>query len=705
MQSQYDTFMKLPLACGIVILCLVSCPVSGAALSGTGELVYIYGGSALADFMDGLPGNGTEEEPYRLSNLRIEVERGDYGIWIENTQAYLVIEECEISMVCAPTSIGAIVLRNCRNVTVRHCYFHDNRTALRIERCQGVTIAENDIEGNHYGLVFDRFSEGNLVTRNRFDNYTNAVAHSSNSWSTSTDGNCWSDLSGSEAEYRVAAHNVDWHPSPIASCSTPADTVPPRFPPETLQTLLIEAGCALSDIRDSALAIDDRDGTVTWTSDLETIDRCQIGDQTVTYRACDSAGNCAETTRTVRVVDTVRPTISLEGPAILVAEAGSDIVALDPLGAVSDSCDREVDLVADYSAVQICRPGEYTVTYIACDRAGNCGEALRVVEIVDTTPPKIELVGPNPLLVERNAQISAIDPGVRVSESCGAGHSGEITIDYSGVDTAPPGTNNKITYRVCDRVGNCAEIERVVVVGLGTPPVPDVQFPLTFSIETWRITNEEILGVVSVHGGETLEPYLEELCVAESLLGLIRGIPSGIVVPLRFTFEMNSRYSIEGQLSADAWRALSGKEDVTALDVVLASEPLEDVEALPFGFLGLSSDLADARARTDALVRYYVDGVRAVMVKAYAESSEGRVRFLIDVLYYRPTILWPSLLVSVQSEARMIAMEIRKAVHGYADVAVSILVEDHGLLYRGATTPASTTGWHDLFVHPVLLKK
>lgn len=229
---------------GLATLALI---VLGSLLACAVEPIFIYGDDDFVLSYPWIPGSGTEDDPYLVGNLSIEVTRGgygtrsDYGIWIENTTVWVVIEDCVISYVASASSMGGIVLRNCRNVAVRRCDLHDNRIALRIERSTGILVEENKLLGNGYGVLLDHFSEDNVFTGNRFDNAINATVHRPNRWHLGSKGNCWSDLDLTDVAYVISRGNEDPYPLSLDRCEYPPDTSPPRFPEKAMTPLVLEA--------------------------------------------------------------------------------------------------------------------------------------------------------------------------------------------------------------------------------------------------------------------------------------------------------------------------------------------------------------------------------------------------------------------------------------------------------------------------------
>ncbi len=129
--------------------------------------------------------------------------------------------------------------------------------------------------------------------------------------------------------------------------------------------------------------------TVTGSVDVNT-----PGTYTLTYNVSDWAGNAAPpVTRTVTVVDTIKPVITLNGSSTMTVECHTSFS--DPGATASDSCDSSVPVVATGS-VDVETPGTYTLTYNATDDSGNQAVTVtRTVTVVDTIAPTITLKNVN----------------------------------------------------------------------------------------------------------------------------------------------------------------------------------------------------------------------------------------------------------------------------------------------------------------------
>ena len=160
------------------------------------------------------------------------------------------------------------------------------------------------------------------------------------------------------------------------------DNVPPVITVSGSNPATVELGDAYSDA--GATAFDEYHGSTPVTSSSN-VDTSTVGSYTVTYTATDLDGNTATASRTVNVVDTTAPVVTVTGsnpkteglaPGETYTDAGA--TATDASGAVE---------VVTTGTVDTDTVGEYTLTYTATDASGNEGTATRVVNVTDTTDP------------------------------------------------------------------------------------------------------------------------------------------------------------------------------------------------------------------------------------------------------------------------------------------------------------------------------
>ena len=108
--------------------------------------------------------------------------------------------------------------------------------------------------------------------------------------------------------------------------------------------------------------------------------------------------------------------------------------------------------------------GPHTITLTVTDTGGGSDSDDVVINIVDTTPPVINITGANPMTVE--CHTSFVDPGATATDSC----AGSLPVSPSGtVDVDTPGTYS-IIYSATDGFNPVTATRTVNIVDT-TPPV------------------------------------------------------------------------------------------------------------------------------------------------------------------------------------------------------------------------------------------
>ena len=147
----------------------------------------------------------------------------------------------------------------------------------------------------------------------------------------------------------------------------------------------VEAGSSYSDA--GATATDSYDGDLT--SSIATnnnVDSNTVGSYTVTYTVTDSSGNTATASRTVNVVDTTAPVITISGANPVDVDLGTTYN--DAGASATDANDGDLtSSITVSSNVDTNTVGTYTVTYTVSDAAGNQATETRTVNVVDNNNP------------------------------------------------------------------------------------------------------------------------------------------------------------------------------------------------------------------------------------------------------------------------------------------------------------------------------
>jgi hypothetical protein len=160
------------------------------------------------------------------------------------------------------------------------------------------------------------------------------------------------------------------------------------------------------------------------------VDGNTLGAYTITYSVTDASGNSASKTRTVNVVDTTPPVITLNGSNPMTLECPGTYT--EPGAVVTDACDPAPSLTIGGS-VDGHTPGTYTVTYTASDLSGNVATAMRTVNLVDTKAPLLISFVNDHLLWPADHKLVNVGLHVKVKDACDSNPALTVTV-YSDED-------------------------------------------------------------------------------------------------------------------------------------------------------------------------------------------------------------------------------------------------------------------------------
>jgi hypothetical protein len=244
-----------------------------------------------------------------------------------------------------------------------------------------------------------------------------------------------------------------------------------------------------------------------------------VGVYTVTYNVVDTVGNVAtQVTRTVNVVDTTIPVISLVGSPTVSVNFGATYT--DSGATASDNYDGNITAsIVTVNPVNTGILGNQIVTYNVTDAHGNAAvQVTRTVTVVDVTAPVITITGANPMTIEVGGTYTElgavadddVDPDFAATPSGSVNTSvlGTYTITYNATDSS---TNAAVAVT---RTVNVVDTTIPVLTLLGITPTDaewtqvytdagatasdNLDGDITASIITVNPVNTLIIGIYTV---------------------------------------------------------------------------------------------------------------------------------------------------------------------------------------------------------------
>lgn len=196
-----------------------------------------------------------------------------------------------------------------------------------------------------------------------------------------------------------------------------------------------------------------------------------LGTYVISYEYTDGAGNVGTgVTRTVNVVDTTRPVVTVSGEAVVSGEYGIGFV--DDGATWTDLYDGSGSISAyNTGSVDIFTLGSYPIGYIYIDTSGNSGLIWgRTVNIIDTTAPVVTVSG------EVNIFLTLGDNYVESGATWTDAHDGSgvlINASSGSVNTGALGIYT-LEYMYADISGNTGSAIRTINIA----PPPDTEAPV-----------------------------------------------------------------------------------------------------------------------------------------------------------------------------------------------------------------------------------
>jgi uncharacterized repeat protein (TIGR01451 family) len=243
---------------------------------------------------------------------------------------------------------------------------------------------------------------------------------------------------------------------------TVIDDTPPTIALNGADPLTVECHTSFTDpgatVTD-ACPLASSEATATGSVDVNT-----PGTYTIIYTASDAAGNDATpVTRTVNVVDTTPPVITLSGDNPMTVECHTGFT--DPGATASDGCTGNLtSAIVVTGSVNPDVVGSYTLTYTVSD-GPNTTTVNRVVNVVDTTAPVIACPANIVVYLPLNttAVSMPVNYAVTATDSCASASNVNVVSTPASGSVFPVGTTT-VNSTATDPSGNSSSCSFTVTV-------------------------------------------------------------------------------------------------------------------------------------------------------------------------------------------------------------------------------------------------
>ena len=228
-----------------------------------------------------------------------------------------------------------------------------------------------------------------------------------------------------------------------------------------------------------------------------------VGNQTMYYVAKDLSGNLGFVQRTITVIDTTPPIITIFGPSVVYQEAATLYIdqGAQSIDIVDGNMTSTMVNIIPVNVLPPSTPANFTVKYTGADKSHNWAiPQYRTVIVRDTTKPTMTLLGSFNMSVEGGTFF--IDPFVTAFDTNDGDITDQVSVtitrlsnrncnatrgcsgDNSVMDShAPSSTTFLFTYSVSDKAFNTMSITRNVKIIDTTPPQLILIGPAVYSQE------------------------------------------------------------------------------------------------------------------------------------------------------------------------------------------------------------------------------
>lgn len=183
------------------------------------------------------------------------------------------------------------------------------------------------------------------------------------------------------------------------------------------------------------------------------------GSHNITLTVTSSGGGSDDDDVVINIVDTMAPTITLNGSNPMTVECHTSFS--DPGATASDGCAGSV-AVTPAGVVDVNTPGTYIITYSATDGT-NSAMATRTVNVVDTTGPVISCPANITVTLPPNSMATSATVSFTVTATDSCSSNVTVTTDHASGSSFPVGTTTVIAT-ANDHNGNTSSCSFTITV-------------------------------------------------------------------------------------------------------------------------------------------------------------------------------------------------------------------------------------------------